>query len=326
MINAPDGTLRVFMISVGQGDSTIIVSPEGAVIVIDAMRPRKLKSLLADLGNNDDIEHLIITHPHSDHFSAGNRLAEDFNILDATLAPYWHEFGLGPPTYRKLVGRLDDQDTSCTFLSGYSRWFPDGAMTIPSGASDPEIDPNKPYLELLGPTNGMVSELEDFNTFNTNHLSIMTRLCWRNFKLISAGDAQMENWQFFDRERLMKEKCQVLRTAHHGSSNGTQWERINRLDPEELIVSSDPASGHHLPDLMSSAIFAKYNTTQNKMAVITRDTGTIELTVQANGTRSYRQFGDTPTDEITLASGTTLDRSNNPTDWLALLNLRMGTI
>ncbi len=94
-------------------------------------------------------------------------------------------------------------------------------MTPPSGG-DPIIDPDKPYLEFLGPTNNMIKTLEEAKEFNTNHLSIMTRLTWGNFGMIITGDAQMENWSFFDEERLLEGRCQVLRASHHGSKNGTQ--------------------------------------------------------------------------------------------------------
>ena len=269
---------------------------------------------------------MIITHPHSDHFGGGNRVAREFQILEATLAPYWHEFGIGPATYRKLVGRLDDQGTGCTFLSGYSRWFPDGAMRNVLGTDDREIDPDKPFLEMVGPTNGLVGDLEEARIFNTNHLSIMTRLNWRDFRMIVAGDAQLENWHFFDRERLMVEKCQVLRTAHHGSSNGTQWERIDRLSPREIIVSSAPNSQHHLPDMMSAAIFTKYNNDPDKLAVVTSDAGTIHLQVEANGDRTYRQFQEAHNANVDLTSFESLDRDNNPTDWFDLLEHRMNNI
>lgn len=326
MITNPDGNLHIYMVNVGQGDSTIIVSPEGNVILIDAHRGAKLVQLLRDLNNNSNIEHLIITHPHSDHFGGGNRVASSFTILEATLAPYWHEFGMGPATYRRLVGRLDDQDTNCTFLSGYSRWFPDGAMKTVPGTNERQIDPDKPFLELVGPTNGLVGDLEEASVFNTNHLSIMSRLRWRNFRMISAGDAQLENWHFFDRERLMNEKCQVLRTAHHGSSNGTQWERVDRLSPSEVIISSAPSSGHELPDLASAAVFTKYNHSAGRFAVITEDTGTIHLQVESNGTRTYRHFHDSPTQNVDLTAATTLDPSNNPSDWQALLLHRINDL
>jgi competence protein ComEC len=321
-VNA-DGDLHVFMVSVGQGDTTVIVSPLGNVIIIDAMRPEKILRLLSDLGNNGTVEHLVVTHPHDDHFGGCNRLAQDLTILEAAVAPFWHEFGMGPTTYRRLIGRLDDQNTKVTFLSGYCRWYPDGAMTNPPAGLDPEIDPDKPYLELLGPTNGLVQTLEQANVFETNHLSIMSRLTWRNFRMISAGDAQMENWAFFDHERMLQDKCQVLRTAHHGSCNGTQWERIDRLDPGQLIVSSDPESGHLLPDLSGTAIFATFNSAPDRIAVVTKYTGTIHLKVTQAGSRTLTMFGDSPTENIDRTKAAPLTEVSNPTDWKVLLNNRI---
>lgn len=322
----PDGNLHVYMLSVGQGDTSVIVSPGGSVMVIDATRPSKLIGLLDDLDLVDDtIEHLIITHPHGDHFSGANSLARQKTIAEATLAPFWHEFGLGPPTYRQFVARLEEKGTNTTFLSGYSRWYPDGALTGEAG-QNPEVDPEAPFVEMLGPTNGLVRQLEDSNVFNTNHLSIMTRLAWRRFRMVSAGDCQIENWSFFDSERLMEDSCQVMRAAHHGSQNGTQWERIDRLAPEELIVSSDPDSRHHLPDLTGTAIFAEFDSDASRTAFLTRSTGTIHLTVTSGGRRSYEMFQEDPGDPIDLGAGTPLDGASNPSDWPGLLDRRVADL
>jgi competence protein ComEC len=324
MTATADGNLHVYMLSVGQADTSVIISPGGTVIIIDAVRPGKIRSLLGDLGLNGTIEHLIITHPHDDHFSGGNSLANSLTIEHATVAPFWHEFGMGPTTYRRLIGRLEDQGTNVSFLSGYSRWYLDNALMDDPAGDDPIIDPDAPYLELLGPTNGLVRLLEDANVFNANHLTIMTRLAWRNFRMISAGDAQMENWSFFDQERLMEERCHVLRAAHHGSMNGTQWERIDRLDPRELIVSSDPDGRHHLPDLIGAASLTKYDGMEDRMAVMTRDSGSIHLVVTAAGGRTFECFGDDPAVNIDLGAATVLNQQTNPTDWPGLLNGRLS--
>jgi beta-lactamase superfamily II metal-dependent hydrolase len=324
MIQNPDGNLHVYMLSVGQADTTVVVSPEGRTMVIDATRGAKIINLLNRLGNNGTLENLIITHPHSDHFSGGNRLAQDLRILEATVSPFWHEFGMGPPTYRRLVARLAAQQTNTVFLSGYSRWYPDGALTSPPPGVDPVVDADAPFLELLGPTNGMVARVEAANVFNTNHLSIITRLTWRNFRMLVTGDAQMENWQAFDEAGMLSQGCRVLRAAHHGSPNGTQWERVNRLEPREVFVSSDPGSGHHLPDLTATAIFTKFNNENGRMAVITRDSGTIHLQVRPNGSRTFRRFGDQPNQNVDLSAGQALTEATNPTDWAALLANRVA--
>ena len=44
--------------------------------------------------------------------------------------------------HRSLMGRLEDQGSKVRFLSGYSRWYPDGALTSPPPEQDPEIDLN----------------------------------------------------------------------------------------------------------------------------------------------------------------------------------------
>jgi len=318
-----DGDLHIYMLSVGQGDTSVIVTPAGQIVIIDAMRPTKILKLLNDLGCDGTIECLIITHPHNDHFGGANRLASDLNILEASVAPFWHEFGMGPPTYRQLMWRLYNNGTNVNFLSGYTRWYPEGALTTSSPGENPEIDPNKPYLELLGPTNGLVRALEDANIFQANHLSIMCRLTWLNFRMIFSGDAQMENWPFFDNERMMEHKCQVLRASHHGSGNGTQWERITRLSPSLVVVSSDPGARDELPDLSGSSIFAKFDRINGKMAVITRDSGSIHLRVANNGTRAIRMFRDSPDEAVDMSSSAVLSEISNPTDWRGLLNERV---
>jgi len=340
MIENPDECLHVFVLNVGQGDTTIIVSPKGSVAIIDAMKATKIRNLLNQLGNDGNIEHLIVTHPHGDHFGGCNNLAdadnvEKLKIKKATLAPFWHNFGMGPPTYRQLISRLEKQGTNINFLSGYSRWYPDDVMKTPEGEKYPVIDEDSPFLEFLGPTNDMVRKLEDAKVFATNHLSIMSRLTWKKFRMIIAGDAQMENWAFFDDERLLEEKCQVLRAAHHGSKNGTQWERIDRLDPKTIIISSKPESQHKLPDLVGSSIFTKYDGDDDRFATITRDSGSIHLKVSSvdalnassEGALKFRMLKDTDPDKAAnLSDSTELTEINNPTNWLSLLQSRMDDL
>jgi competence protein ComEC len=330
MIQDPDGDLHVYMVNVGQGDTTVIVSPQGNVIVIDAKNPSKLIRLLNDLGlaEGETIEQFVVTHPHSDHFSGGNSLAGEFSIAEATVAPFWYEFAMGPMTYRQLIERFDQADTRTNFLAGYNRYYPDGAI-LPAGGSnsnDPPFDNNAPFLEMLGPSNGMIRMLDDADVFNTNHLSIISRLSWGRFRMIVSGDAQLENWANFDSERMLEGNCRILRSAHHGSKNGTQWERIDRLSPRVVVVSSDPAGRNDLPDLSGAAIFADFDSRDNQMAVLTVDSGTIHLTVNAAGTSTLEQFGEHRNANIDLDQGSPLTELTNPTDWPQLLQDRVDEL
>jgi len=60
--------------------------------------------------------------------------------------------------------------------------------------------------------------------------------------------------------------------------------------------------------------------------MLTRATGTIHLTVNAAGTRTYERFGDLPNENVNLANATPLDEASNPTDWVGLLNVRVSEL
>ena len=124
----------------------------------------------------------------------------------------------------------------------------------------------------------------------------------------------------------MEGPCRVLRAAHHGSSNGTQWERLDRLSPSLVIISSNPGGGHTLPDLASSAIFTQFDHEGGQRAVITSDTGTIHIQVDSAGNHTI-EIGEEAYDAIVdITNFSPLGTTANPTDWIALLNTRIGEL
>jgi len=315
-------TLKIYTLNVGQADTSVIVTPKNNLIIIDAVRPGKLVHLLQNIGfpETSEIQELIITHPHLDHFSGANRLLKDYQVKSVTLAPFWNAYGAGPPTYRQMINKIEEENCSVDFISGYGRIYPEGALDT-SASSNPLFDTESIFIELLGPPNSMISQLERDGKLDTNHLSIMARLNWKNFKMVFAGDAQMENWSHFDSEGMLSEKCNILRSSHHGSCNGTQWERIDRMNPKYVIISSDPEKRHHLPDLVGTSIFAKYEVSDtSKVVALTKNTGSLKITVTDGTIDSVQYIGDLYNKNIQSLQGTTLTAANNPTDWKSLLD------
>jgi beta-lactamase superfamily II metal-dependent hydrolase len=175
----------------------------------------------------------------------------------------------------------------------------------------------------LGPSNGTLDELDRSGTLTPNHLSLITRICYGKFTMVIAADAQMENWQHFDEEGLMEKKCNILRAAHHGSKRGNQWERIERLSPSLVVISSDPKGQHDLPDLVGSAIFLEFSNGTDQAAVLTYTSGTIKIEVSdpASGQRTITAFGDSPADLVFSGQPGPLPE----TDWAVLLDTRLAT-
>lgn len=304
-------SLDIYLLNVGQADTSIIRTPAGNIIVIDAVRPSKVRNVLNAIRPDGVISHLIVTHPHNDHYSAVPSLLSNFQVQRVTLAPFWHE--PGPPGYHDIINEIIRQHLPVHFLSGYQRSYPDGG-TYPNYEGQPE-------LEMLGPSNAALEELWESGVLNPNHLSIITRLTYGHFSIVFAADAQMENWHYYDQEGMLEHKIDVLRAAHHGSKNGSQWERLERLEPKLVVVSSDATGRHDLPDLVGSAVFLEYDRIADRAVVLTRDAGTIKIEVSESQTQMRRivAFGDGPNDDVFPRPETRLP----PTDWKDLLEHRI---
>lgn len=302
--------LRIFVLNVGQADTSVIVTPAGNVLIIDACKPDKLIDLLTRLGlqQNEKIAHLVITHPHRDHHSAAQRLLNHYEVELANLAPFWHSDD--KPGYHTVVNIIYEKDIPARFISGYERIYPDGeSYPLPS---------SELLLELLGPSNDILEDIREAGELNPNHLSIMARLTWDSFVMVFAADAQMENWAQFDREGMLEQSCSLLKAAHHGSCRGTQLERLERLRPENVIVSSNPNIKEHLPDLIGSSIFYKYSEDDDDHTVaLTSETGSILITVDSNGTYELSRYGEPRENDVPLNQATALGA--NPTDWRSMV-------
>lgn len=306
------GALEIYVLNVGQADTAVIKTPGNKIIVIDAVKPAKVRHLLEHVLKNTEIHDLVITHPHNDHYLAVPGLLENCTVKRVTLAPFWYE--AGKPAYHTIINNIHAKKIPVRFVSGYERIYPDGGK-------HPRYE-GKPCLELLGPPNNILQDLEDSNQVTPNHLSIISRLTYGAFNMVFAADAQMENWAHYDREGMLEKRCSVLKAAHHGSKMGNQWERIERLSPKLVIVSSDPSKGHKLPDLIGSVIFLEYDRKRYQKVALTTDTGTIKILVKDTDTRRYKAtvFKDSAYENIALYKEAPVPE----TDWSAIVTAKIA--
>ena len=323
--------LNIFILDVGQGDTSIIQTPSGKIIVIDAYVKEKIQNIFKkQLNDTKQIETLVITHPHVDHFQAADYfLDNNFTIEKVILPPFWLKSGYGSVSYQSLINLfLKNHDIEVEFLSGYMRLYPDLGSSL--GGTFAPGSMGQLYFELLGPCQRMLNDMYDINEINPNHLSIISRFVWcssaddkdpANFSMIFAADAQMENWAAFDREGMLK-KCKILRAAHHGSKNGTQWERLERLAPDYTIISSDPDGKDNIPDLVGCATFLEHECKSKKKVYMTKDTGTMKIEVEQTAAGfSYKFYSfknsGTKTDDFSTPP-TIFSGSSYQTDWKQL--------
>src|SRR5262245_46499812 len=82
------GRLQVYALDVGQGDSELIISPEGKSVLIDAGPPQAGDEVVAALKkrNIKSLDLAVATHPHADHIGGMRTVLENIevkNFLDS---------------------------------------------------------------------------------------------------------------------------------------------------------------------------------------------------------------------------------------------------
>lgn len=220
------GKLVVRFLDVGQGDSELIALPSGETILIDSGdRGSPTVDLLRKFGVKE-ITLIIATHPHSDHIGEMRDVMRAFKVHE-----FW-DSGFNHPTktYGDMLQEIKDERIKfATPKRGDMRTFGDV------------------LLEVLNPAERPPDE-------NPNNASIVVRLTFGEKKFLFTGDSETyENstkpsaWeQMLDTERD-KLRADVLKTAHHGSSNGTIRELLDAVRPSIVTISCAAGNDYHHP-------------------------------------------------------------------------------
>src|SRR3954469_18112542 len=82
-----DGRLDVYWIDVEGGAATLLVTPAGETVLIDTGNPGRrdpdrIVKAVSEVAGVKQIDHLIITHYHGDHFGGALTLVEQLPVLN----------------------------------------------------------------------------------------------------------------------------------------------------------------------------------------------------------------------------------------------------
>lgn len=207
---ANSGDLRVYFLDVGQGDSSLILYHD-TVILIDAGEVDQGDRVVSDLRKFgvDHIDLLVATHPHSDHIGGMQDVLAAFpvnKVLDSGLP---HTSAL----YERFLETVNRK--------GIRYMIAEQGQNI-------DLDPSLSILILSPPKDRPEDDL------NTN--SIVLKISHGTISFLFTGDAGSvaEN-------ELMRAgyspAAQVLKVAHHGSSDASSVMFLSRVRPEVAVIS-----------------------------------------------------------------------------------------
>lgn len=202
-------TLKIYFIDVGQGDSTLIVTPKNKKILIDGGEGKTnvLFQYLLDRRINK-IDYIIISHFDSDHCNGLIEIIEKMRVENIVMSKQSKE----SEEYKKILEIIKQKNIKVSSVK----------------AEDKMIIEKNLYIKILNP-----AEKFEFQDLNNN--AIVAKLVYKNFSMLFTGDIEKAE------ESLAKKyknelKSTILKVAHHGSKTSTSEEFLKYVEPQIALI------------------------------------------------------------------------------------------
>lgn len=247
--------LKIYFIDVGQGDSTLIVTPKNKNIIIDGGESEDtLFSYLLDRRINK-IDYLIVSHFDKDHCGGLVQVVEKLNVKNLIISKQSEI----PQEYLQIVNIANDRKIKITEVKKGDK------INI-----EKEI-----YIDILYPSKDL-----KYNDLNNN--SIVARLVYNNFSILFTGDIEESEKELLNYNL----KSSILKISHHGSKTSTSQEFLNKVNPEIALigVGKNNKFGHPSKEVLEK--ISKLNCKIYR----TDKMGEITIKVNKNGKMKIKKF------------------------------------
>ena len=212
------GKLEVTAIDVGQGDSLLVISPEGRTMLIDGGGSIGPVHSEFDFGEDvvapylwsRGIEHLdvvALTHAHGDHIGGLPRILEDFHP-----AELWVGINPNTPPLQNLYAIA---------VANH--------IAIHKHAAGDALDWGGTKIRVLSPP---VDWQPKAQPKNDDSLALLVR--YGDTSALLAGDLEKKMEQFVATE---SPEADLLKVAHHGSDTSTTSELLTAVNPKFAVIS-----------------------------------------------------------------------------------------
>ena len=205
----PDGELYVHFIDVGQGDAALLATSEGAVLIDAGPTDARYSTAQYIAERVDDIDLMILTHPHEDHVGGAARILENVRVAKVIMPDVTSTAGAFVRTLDAIEASGADAE-----LAEAGGVYEVGGMR----------------LTVLGP---LAVGHED-----ANDDSLVIRVDFGRRSFLFTGDAEAPSErELVDAHPITALECDVLKVGHHGSANSSCAEFLDVVRAKIAVIS-----------------------------------------------------------------------------------------
>ena len=210
----PPGDLQIHMIDVWQGDSILVISPDGFVMLVDAGKDSQAASVASYLQyiGVEALDYTLVSHMHEDHLGA----------MDDVLA-----------THPEVVARFDHgHDYGTVAYDSYVQAA--GACRVTRDLGD-ELD--------LGPSLQADVIHAHTGSDNENLNSLVVRIVYDEVAVLLGGDCESFGCEL----QLDPGPIDVYKVHHHGSSDSSAEPLLEQMGASIALIPVGESNSYGHP-------------------------------------------------------------------------------
>lgn len=214
-------SMTVHYIDIGQGDSQLIIIPDGSAVLIDAGPNSEEDKLLSYLKSQDidELEYVIFTHPHEDHIGGADMVLKKFKVNNVIISDVTYTSA----TFLRMLEAIEESDAKLIIAAaGQNYTFGDASFNILAPVSD--------------------------NYTSLNDWSVVLRMDYGITSFLFTGDAEIISENDMMRKFNESEfKCDVYKAGHHGSTTSNSEAFLTLCNPIFAVVSCGKGNDYGHP-------------------------------------------------------------------------------
>lgn len=253
--------VKIYFIDVGQGDSTLIITPYGKCILIDGGGSKDnskfdigesiLVPYLLDRGIMK-LDYIMISHFDADHCNGLINVLERIKVNNVIISNQSEV----SEEYKNIMKIIKEKNINVYIIKKGDK------INL-----DKDI-----YIDILYPKTNL-----NFDDLNNN--SIVAKFVYKSFSMLLTGDIEKEAEELILQESKEKLESTIIKIAHHGSKTSSSKEFIEAVNSKVALIGVGKNNKFGHP---SDSVLQTLNNFEIKV-YRTDLVGEIEIKVNNNG-------------------------------------------